>query len=62
MYRPQNAHDDHEGSVDRTVGGAHGRAAAVFLGDGGTPFLLGVLAKTGGGTWLFCGDFVVDCW
>jgi hypothetical protein len=35
---------------------------ALFFGDGGTPFLLGVLAKMGGWTWFFCGEVVVDWW
>ena len=36
--------------------------AVVFSGAGVTPFLLGVLAKTGCRTWFFAGEFVVDCW
>jgi hypothetical protein len=29
---------------------------------GGGAFLLGFLAKTGGWTWFFGGEVVVDCW
>ena len=37
-------------------------ASAVIFWAGGTLFLLGVLAKTGGWTWFFDGEVVVDCW
>jgi hypothetical protein len=37
-------------------------AFAIIFGSGGTLFLLGVLAKTGGRTWFFDGEVVVDCW
>jgi hypothetical protein len=34
---------------------------ADFLRRGGSVFLLGVLAKMGGRTWCFGGEFVVVC-
>jgi hypothetical protein len=33
----------------------------IFFGRGGLVFLLGVLAKMGGKTWCFGGEFVVVC-
>jgi hypothetical protein len=33
-----------------------------FFWGGGSPYLLGVLAKTGGWAWFFGGEVVVDCW
>ena len=36
--------------------------AVIFWEVVGGAFLLGVLAKTGGWTWCFCGEVVVDCW
>jgi hypothetical protein len=39
-----------------------GRFCGNFFGVVGTLFLLGVLAKTGGWTWFFGGEVVVDCW
>ena len=38
-----------------------GASVVIFWG-GGTLFLLGVLVKTGGWTWFFGGEVVVDCW
>jgi hypothetical protein len=34
----------------------------IFFGRGIVVFLLGVLGKTGGKTWCFGGEFVVDVW
>jgi hypothetical protein len=39
-----------------------GALLQYFFGVVGPSFLLGVLAKTGGRTWFFDGEFVVDCW
>ena len=33
-----------------------------FFLEGVFAFLQGVLAKTGGKTWFFCGEFVVESW
>jgi hypothetical protein len=35
---------------------------AVIFWDWWDPVSAGGLAKTGGRTWFFCGEFVVDCW
>jgi hypothetical protein len=37
------------------------RNLLIFFGGGISVFLLGVLAKTGGRTWFFDGEFVVEC-
>jgi hypothetical protein len=34
----------------------------IFLGRAVLGFLQGVLGKTGGKTWFFDGEFVVDLW
>jgi hypothetical protein len=33
-----------------------------FFGGETLPFLQGFLGKTGGRTWFFDGEFVVECW
>jgi hypothetical protein len=39
-----------------------GLFAVIFWGWRDSRFCLGALAKTGGWTWFFGGEVVVDCW